>query len=76
MITTEIVTISDKQYKRTYSNTQKMIERDGVLYSEAIDPIKLDREYTETDVAIETDNEATEADLKAQAYDILMGVTE
>lgn len=29
------------------------IERDGVRYSEAIDPAKLNRQYTETDVSID-----------------------
>lgn len=38
---------------RTYSNTDMMIERDGVLYSEAIDPADFNRTYTETDVPIE-----------------------
>lgn len=35
--------------KRTYSSIGMMIERDGVLYSEAIDPVEFDRQYTETD---------------------------
>lgn len=30
-----------------------MIERDGVLYIEAIDPIGFGREYVETDIEIE-----------------------
>lgn len=30
-----------------------MIERNGELYSEAIDPIGADRVYTETDITIE-----------------------
>lgn len=48
---------------RTYSDMGMMIERDGVRYSEAIDPAELNRQYIETDVPIEgyTD-EATEAD--------------
>ena len=49
---------------RTYSDAGMMIERDGVRYSEAIDPAELNRQYTETDEPIEVDNhtEATEAD--------------
>lgn len=35
---------------RTYSTTGKMIERDGDLYSEAIDPEGTNRTYTESDV--------------------------
>lgn len=37
---------------RTYSDAGYMIERDGVLYSEAIDPAELERTYTETDQPI------------------------
>lgn len=47
---------------RTYSDIGMMIERDGVRYSEAIDPAELNRQYTETDEAIEVVEEATEAD--------------
>lgn len=44
---------------RTYSDAGMMVERDGVRYSEAIDPADLNRVYTETDEAIElTDSEA------------------
>ena len=53
---------------RTYSDKGMMIERDGVRYSEAIDPAELNRQYTETDEPIEgyTDpNEATAADYQA-----------
>lgn len=39
---------------RTYSDEGFMIERDGVRYSEAIDPAELNREYVETDEPIET----------------------
>lgn len=35
---------------RTYSTTGKMIERDGVMYAEAIDPEGTNRVYTETDI--------------------------
>ena len=34
---------------RTYSGAGMMVERDGILYSEAIDPAELNRRYTETD---------------------------
>ena len=34
---------------RTYSDTGMIIERDGIRYSEAIDPAELNRQYTETD---------------------------
>lgn len=38
---------------RTYSDIGMMIERDGVQYSEAIDPAEIGRVYTETDIPIE-----------------------
>lgn len=46
---------------RTYSDKGMMIERDGQLYSEAIDPAEFDRKYTETDIPIEVEEE-TEAE--------------
>lgn len=48
---------------RTYSDAGFMIEREGVRYSEAIDPVEMNRQYIETDEPIEgyTD-EVTEAD--------------
>lgn len=33
---------------RTYSDIGMMIERDGVRYSEAVDPVHLNRVYIET----------------------------
>lgn len=38
---------------RTYSDQGMMVERDGVRYSEAIDPAELNRQYIETDERIE-----------------------
>ena len=38
---------------RTYSDRGMMIERDGLLYSEAIDPVDSNRIYVETDFLIE-----------------------
>ena len=42
---------------RTYSDASMMIERDGVLYSEAIDPEGMGRTYTETDIPIESEDD-------------------
>jgi hypothetical protein len=51
---------------RTYSDNGMMIERDGVRYSEAIDPAEQNRQYTETDEPIDpVTDEATEADYQA-----------
>lgn len=38
---------------RTYSDAGKMIERDGVVYEEAIDPEDSGRVYVESDVDME-----------------------
>ena len=42
----------EKALIKTYSDIGMMIERDGVRYSEAIDPAELNRQYTETDEPI------------------------
>lgn len=38
---------------RTYSDKNMMIERDGELYCEAIDPAELERVYVETNIPVE-----------------------
>ena len=40
-------------YDYAYSDSGYMIERDGVRYSEAVDPLNSGRVYTETDEPIE-----------------------
>ena len=60
---------------RTYSNKGYMIERNGSLYDEAIDPENSGRTYTETEML----SEATESDYinalseKDKIIDILSG---
>lgn len=54
MIKEEIVEFNGTKFRRTYSDENFMIERDGVKYCDAIDPIGFeDRVYTETDIKIE-----------------------
>lgn len=60
---------------RTYSDSGYQIERNGVLYAEAIDPAQMNRIYTETTIPVENE-ELTETEQKARAYDIVMGVSE
>ena len=72
MIKTESLTINGKSFVRTYSDSGYMVERDGIRYSEAIDPAEFDRQYTETDEPIEGEN-VTETEEKAKGYDILIG---
>ena len=73
MIVTENMTVGGKAFVRTYSNSGYMVERDGVRYSEAIDPAEFGRTYTETDEPVYG---MTETEEKALAYDILTGVAE
>lgn len=56
MLKKEVVTINGTEFNHTYSDAGFYIERDGVEYSDAIDPINLKREYVETDRKIETEN--------------------
>lgn len=65
MVKIEIVTIRGKDYLRTWSDADLMIERDGALYEEAIDPVDSGRVYTETDQPIAHEGEAEEADYLA-----------
>ena len=52
MIVTKSMTINGKAFVRTYSDSGYMVERDGVRYSEAVDPAEFDRQYTETNESI------------------------
>ena len=53
-------------YDYTYSDSGYMIERDGVRYSEAVDPLDSGRLYTETDEQIDVGTkEETVEDYKA-----------
>ena len=53
-------------YAYTYSEYGFMIERNGVRYSDAVDPLDSGRVYTETDEPVEIGaRETTEEDYKA-----------
>ena len=52
MLITELIEINDTTYIRNYSDKGLFIERDGIKYAEAIDPIGTDRVYTETEEVI------------------------
>lgn len=53
MIKTELIMVDERQLRRTWSDAGFVIERDGAMYSEAVDPAEFDRVYTETDVLID-----------------------
>ena len=58
--------INGVMYDYAYSDSGYMIERDGVRYSEAVDPIDSGRIYTETDEPIKVGTkEETVEDYKA-----------
>ena len=54
--------INGVMYAYAYSDSGYMIERDGVRYSEAVDPLDSGRVYTETDepIDIRTDEATVE----------------
>ena len=64
MIISETVKLNDKNYTKTYSDAGYYIERNGMRYVEAIDPLGSGREYTETDLLISTADEPTEVKLE------------
>ena len=68
--------VGERDFIRTYSDAGMMIH--GGMpegdYSEATDPAEFNRIYTETDIPAEGGD--SELQDKAEAYDILMGVSE
>lgn len=75
MIVTEHFDVNGRDFVRTYSDAGRYVVRDGVSYSEACDPAEFGRVYTEGDLMPE-DERMGETEAKAEAYDILMGVSE
>ena len=57
MIKTELIMVDGRQLRRTWSDVGFMIERDGAIYSEAVDPVEFDRVYMETDAPVEPKSE-------------------
>ena len=72
-IKTEHFTVNGRDFVRTWSDANRYVVRDGVAYSEANDPAEFGRVYTEGDLIPETETDLAD---KAEAYDILMGVSE
>lgn len=63
MIISETVKLNDKNYTKTRSDSGYYIERNGMRYVEAIDPLGSERDYTETAILINTTAESTEIKL-------------
>lgn len=65
MIVIENVTINGRSFVRTRSDIGMMVERDGVLYDEAIDPPEFGREYTESETPVGGSDEVTAEDYQS-----------
>lgn len=80
MIKKELYTIRENGIKlyRTYSDEHFKIKQleTGVIYDEAIDIETADYTYEETTEKIQQSEDLTEIELKAKAYDILIGEVE
>lgn len=75
MIKTETYMLGEREFTRTWSDANRYVVRDGVEYSEANDPSEFGRTYTEGELMPEDERE-DEMAAKAEAYDILTGVSE
>lgn len=73
MIRQENLQINGQEFIRTYSDDNRYVVRDGVSYSEAVDPAEFSRVYTEGDVM--PDEETIDEDY-IEIGKILMGVSE
>ena len=71
MIQTENLTINDRLFTRTWSDANRYVVRDGIEYSEAIDPAEFGRTYTEGNI-IDEDGTSEENEY-ATAGHILLG---
>lgn len=76
MIVTESFKVGERDFIRTYSNSGRYVVRDGVSYSEACDPAEFGRTYTEGDLMPVEERDMDALAAKAEAFDILTGVSE
>ena len=71
MIKTEIITINGIQFQKTWSDANYLIERDGEKYSEAVDPIDIERTYTETNELINSQDNITGDEILSMLEEVL-----
>lgn len=80
MIKTETVALNGQQFLHTFSDSNFYLERAGVKYEEAYDPIGTGRTYTETSeeivLPVEEDTEATIEDYKEALTELGVNVNE
>ena len=74
MIRQEHFDVNGRDFIRTVSDSGRYVVRDGVEYSEACDPAEFGRTYTEGELI--PDEERSDLADKAEAYDLLTGVSE
>lgn len=65
--------VGERLFNKTYSDAGRAVVRNGVSYSEACDPAEFGRTYTEGELLPVDDSDLAD---KAEAFDILMGVSE
>jgi len=68
--------VDGRDFIRTVSDAGRYVVRDSVSYSEACDPAEFGRTYTEGDLMPPEEQDMDALAAKAEAYDILMGVSE
>ena len=71
MIKTEIITINGVQFQKAWSDANYLIERDGAKYSEAVDPMGVERTYTETNELIDSQNDITSDEFLSMLEEVL-----
>ena len=71
MIKTEIIIINGVQFKKAWSDADYLIERDGAKYSEAVDPIGVERIYTETNESIDPQDTVTGDEILSMLEEVL-----
>lgn len=76
MIVTEQFYVGECLFNKVYSDANRYVVRDGVAYSEACDPAEFGRTYTEGDLIPPEERDTSDLADKAEAFDILMGVSE
>ena len=76
MIVQEHFLVGERDFIRTTSDSGRYVVRDGVSYSEACDPAEFGRVYTEGDIMPPEEQDMDALMDKAEAFDILTGVSE
>jgi len=68
--------VNGRDFIRTTSDSGRYVVREGVSYYEACDPAEFGRFYTEGDLIPPEEQEMDALNAKAEAFDILTGVSE